>query len=546
MKKARLHQKVATAILFESNGGQTRAEATLPEIRLAVAEPELDIANVETALDALSASCYYLTAINNRYRFSLSPNLNKILTDRRATIGKPAIEERVEQAIQEVFRAGPSLARVYFPENSGRVTDQAALTLVVMPPDRVHSDPSTHRLLDQIVREYGQSGRTFKSALFFAVPEAGAALQEQARKLLACEDVSGDTETYKRLDDNQRKQLDTDTKKARRDLKEAVWKTYNHLVRLAKDNTLQDIDLGLVHSSAAGSMTELILNTLRAKDEVTEAVGPDKLTKYWPPALKEWTTKAARDAFFSSPALPRLLKPEAIKRTIADGVNQNLIAYAGKTASGQYEPFIFEPSVGVDENDIEISDEMVLLKAVDARVHIEPARLARMDIKPASASLRPGESITLSASCLDQHDHPFVGAEVAWSATGGTITEDGRFSADEVGAYRIEARADPLVATAEVRVQKTPNGPDPPPLKGFTWEGAVPPKKWMNFYTKVLSSLASAPGLKLQVRIEVPAGDTASDAKIEAMKAALRDLGLSEDILRAQPPSEATSDSLHI
>ena len=47
VKKARLHQKVATVILFESNGGQTRAEATVPEIRLAVAEPDLDIANVE-------------------------------------------------------------------------------------------------------------------------------------------------------------------------------------------------------------------------------------------------------------------------------------------------------------------------------------------------------------------------------------------------------------------------------------------------------------------------------------------------------------------
>ncbi|HZW32476.1 MAG TPA: DUF499 domain-containing protein, partial [Isosphaeraceae bacterium] len=296
IKRARLHQKAATVILFESNGGQTRTEATLPEIRLAVAEPDLDIGNVEAVLDALSASCYYLTAINNRYRFSLSPNLNKLLTDRRATIGKPAIEERVKQVIQEVFKAGPSLARVYFPEKSGQVSDQPTLTLVIMAPDQAHNDPATHRLLDQIVREYGQSGRTFKSALFFAVPEAGAALQDEARKLLACEDICGDVETYKRLDDSQRKQLDTDTKKAARDLKEAVWRTYKHVVRLVKDNTLQEIDLGLVHSSAAGSLTELILNRLRSQDEITESVGPNKLIKSWPPALKEWTTKAARDA----------------------------------------------------------------------------------------------------------------------------------------------------------------------------------------------------------------------------------------------------------
>lgn len=61
IKKARLHQKTATTIFFESNGGQVKAEATLPEIRLAVAEPGLDIGNVETALDALSESCYFFT-----------------------------------------------------------------------------------------------------------------------------------------------------------------------------------------------------------------------------------------------------------------------------------------------------------------------------------------------------------------------------------------------------------------------------------------------------------------------------------------------------
>ena len=52
-------------------------------------------------------SCYYLKVINNRYWFSLTPNLNKLLTDRRATIKAAAIEERVKQVIQEVFKVGP-------------------------------------------------------------------------------------------------------------------------------------------------------------------------------------------------------------------------------------------------------------------------------------------------------------------------------------------------------------------------------------------------------------------------------------------------------
>ena len=410
----------------------------------------------------LTAGCYYLKTTNNRYWFSLTPNLNKLLTDRRATIKKQDVDERVKQVTQEVFKAGPALDRVYFPEKSGQVPDRAALTLVIMDPDQVHNDPTTNKLMDQIVRECSQSGRTFKIALIFAVPEASTSLQEEARKLLAYEDISGDTETCKRLDESQRKQLEIDTKKAARELKEVVWRTYKNVSRLTKDNTLQAIDLGLVHSSAAGSLTELILNRLRSQDEVVESVGPSKLTKYWPPALTEWTTKAVRDAFFSSPSLPRLLKPDAIKKTIADGVNQKLIAYAGKTESGRYEPFVFEPDLGLDEADVEISDEFVILRAKDAIIHKEPPRLTRIEVKPSIASIKPGDSIAFTASGYDQHGHPFEAMRVTWSASRGTIDQEGRFTAEAIGDSRIEARADSVVATAEVRVQETTPHPRPP------------------------------------------------------------------------------------
>ena len=106
IKKARLHRKVATVIFFESNGGQAKAEATVPEIRLAVAEPDLDVGHVDAVLEALSACSYYLTSERNRYRFSLSPNLNKLLADRRASVH--AAEDRRAAAGRgaEGLRAG--------------------------------------------------------------------------------------------------------------------------------------------------------------------------------------------------------------------------------------------------------------------------------------------------------------------------------------------------------------------------------------------------------------------------------------------------------
>ena len=105
---------MATAILLESNGGQAKGEATQPEVRLAVAEPGLDIGNVETALEALTEASYHLTVERNRHRFSLKENLNKRCADRRATIQPASAQERIREEIQKVFTAGSGVERVFF------------------------------------------------------------------------------------------------------------------------------------------------------------------------------------------------------------------------------------------------------------------------------------------------------------------------------------------------------------------------------------------------------------------------------------------------
>src|SRR5204863_638142 len=115
---ARLHRKAITGIFFESNGGQAKADATVPEIRFAVAEPGLDIGNVETALEALAEGCYYLTVERNRYHFSLKENLNKRFSDRRATIPPAQVGEHIHGEIQKVFALGVGAERVYFPEKT--------------------------------------------------------------------------------------------------------------------------------------------------------------------------------------------------------------------------------------------------------------------------------------------------------------------------------------------------------------------------------------------------------------------------------------------
>jgi uncharacterized protein DUF499 len=481
IKKARLHRKVATTIFFESNGGQLHAEATVPEIRLAMAEPGLDIGNVETVLETSSSACYFLSVERNRYRFSLAPNLNKILADRRANISLSDIEDRMRAEIQKVFPAA-GVERVFFPENSSKILDRAVLTLVILAPDQsLQDEKNVVQAIDAMTRECGTSARTFKSAVIWCVADSPSALREEARKLLAWEAIQDEAETL-RLDEGQIRQLAENLKKAQRDLREAVWRTYKNLLLLGKDNTMRLVDLGLVHSSAADTMVTLILNRLRQDGDVEKDISPNFLTRNWPPAFTEWRTKSVREMFFASPQFPRLLNGDVIKETIARGVGNGILGYVGKAPSGGYEPFYYGTTLSA--NDVEINEDMfIITKETAERYKAEQGRPAP-DPSPSPDNGKGDGSTTVVA---------------------------------------------PSPSGSGSDTSKMPP-PGPPMVTIMKWSGEIPPQRWMNFYTKVLSKFATGQGLKLTLSVEVSPDGGIPIQKIEETRVALRELALDDDV----------------
>lgn len=493
IRKARLHRKVATDIFFESNGGQTREGATIPEIRLGAAEPDVDIGNVETVIEALADNCYYLTVDRNSYRFSLSPNLNKLLADRRASISLDAIDERVRAEVQKVFGKGGGADRIFFPRRSNEIPDRAALTLVILQPGQSIENPEGSESTETLVREHGTSARTFKSALIFAVAESAASLRDDARRLLAWEDISHGANSL-RLEEEQRSELFENLKKAQRDLTEGAWRAYKTVVLLGRDNTLKTIDLGLVHSSAAESLTGLILSRLRSDGDLEESISPNFLTRNWPPAFTEWSTKAVRDAFFASPQFPRLTSPEAVRVTIARGVEMGQLAYVGRDGRGGYKPFYFED--GLNEQDVEISDDMFI-------VTHDVAEAYRALQQP---TIDPGET---AGSVSTAANEPRAVCEPASP----TISYD-----PEANDAVTDAPDQPAGNAAAAG------------MSHLAWEGEVTPLQWMNFYLKVVSRFINKPGVSVRLNVDAAIDGDISAQQLAEMRQALRDLGLDEDV----------------
>lgn len=507
IQKARLHRKVATTIFFESNGGQTAKKsdggaayrnASTPEIRLSVGDPQIDIGNVETTLEALADACYYLTIERNEYRFSLRENLNKRYADRRATIQTAVVKERIKKEIQAVLsKSSAKINTVFFPEKSIQIPDRPALTTVVADYHMGIDDGNkaqVESLIEKMIRENGSSARTFKSAQIWIVADSSRVLREDATRLLAWEDIESEADQLN-YDEGQVRQLKDNIKRARADLKETIWRTYKYVYLLGKDNTLQQIDMGLVTSSqTSGGPVDAVLVRLQGDDVISKGISPQFLARNWPPAFEEWSTKNVRDAFFASPQFPRLLYPDSLKETIARGVSQGVIGYVGKRADGLYEPFNFEE--GLSSLDVEISEDVYIITR-------ETANEFRERIKAEAEG-------KVEAQLPVDHSQ----SESAVSKAG-DVTQ----AKQQGGTDKSETSDIPLQTDF---------------FKRLTWSGEVAPHKWMNFYTKVLSTYATDKSLSLKVSFDSAPETGISKERIEETKNALRELGLSLDDLKGE------------
>jgi hypothetical protein len=238
-------------------------------------------------------------------------------------------------------------------------------------------------------------------------------------------------------------------------------------------------DVYTVHSSAAPDLATLVLNHLRQTDDLVTGVSPSFLVKHWPPAFTEWATKSVRDAFFASPQFPRILSADAIRDTITRGVANGLLAYVGKNAKGEYKPFCFNQALMT--TDIDFSEEMLLITKETAEAYLKS------------------------------------------KATPGT-------PAPEPKPGEPSRKPEPLPQEPDGKKPGEPKKPEQLMFASMAWTGDVPPQKWMKFYTAVLSKFAAAKGLKLKLTVEVAPEGGISKQKIEETKAALRELGLPDDI----------------
>ncbi len=356
-----IHRRVATAILFESSGGQRDKVAHLPELRFALGEPELDTTSIDNAAYALEAKAYHIQRVgSDGFRIYHKPKISKAVNDRRASLDdetevKPAIRKLVE----EEFRRAASVPVVLFPGDGTEVPDSPRLTLVIGDPEAEWTGGGPLRAqIAEWTRLRGKSPRLYPGSLVWCIRKPGRDLRERAELWLAWKRVAhevADGTLGGDFDRADRADLQSKVKDAEEAAREEVWGGYRFVVIAdhREADGLKPIDLGAGHSSSGETLCGRVIAALKSAALLNESVGAGYIERNWPPALREsgaWPLASLRQSFLNG-SLTRLLDPDATLRgKIVEFVGRGDFGLAsGQRPDGTYERVWFQELVAADE-----------------------------------------------------------------------------------------------------------------------------------------------------------------------------------------------------
>src|SRR5438445_3830648 len=356
-----IHQRVGTAILFESSGGQTDKVAHLPELRFALCEPEVDTTSIDNAASALEGRSYFIRkAGSDGFRIGYQPTMKKVVSDRRASLDEETeVKPALRKLVEDEFRRGASIPILPFPRDGAEIPDAPRLTLVVAGPAVEWSGAGPLRTqIAEWIRQRGKSPRLYPGALVWCLKKPGRDLREKVEQWLAWKRVArevADGTLGGEFDKSDRDELQTNVKTGEGAAKDEVWGGYRFAVvaDAQEPDGLKVIDLGAGHSSSGETLCGRVIAALKSEALLNESVGAGYIERNWPPELKKsgaWPLAGLRQCFLNG-SLTRLVDPDAtLKGKIVEFVGRGDFGLAsGRKPDGNYDRVWFQELLAPDE-----------------------------------------------------------------------------------------------------------------------------------------------------------------------------------------------------
>lgn len=380
--KENVSEKLAQAtFMYSFSGGQQRG-ATLPQLRLAVLNPEMPNAFISDALNRMTKRLWYLYQDAGLYRFESRPNLNRILVDREEMVRSEPdkVRDFAKKTLNDLI--GDATFRVYrYPEEDRDVADEPRLSLVVLDLDQgaTEDGPTTEtdKFVTQILKQHGKGFRKHANMLIFLVPDQARSseITDAARRLLALRNIDEDKSTKRQLTDEQLKDLSGRLKEAEARLPAALMTVYRFVLTPAKNKTLRCFDLGIAGYSGKTTLSTRVAEKLLDEQQILDKLDPGILIGerfgLWLDDQEMINVKTLADYFTQLTHLPRLNSADVLPECLSKGVHRGLFAYAlGVGETKEFDTILAPGDKSVTASDCEITETAWLLRPALAKTLI--------------------------------------------------------------------------------------------------------------------------------------------------------------------------------
>lgn len=484
-----------TTFLFTCEAGNGSRGATLAELHLASARPEIDFGTIPGVVLQMKERFHFINTEGERFRFSTTPNLNRILLDAKNGVDDEQVRERLEAELRKLLSQSP-LSPYIWPEGPGDIADSASNKLVLMPPERTFGATSRAETQDavlDILNKSGSTHRTRRNTLVFLIADESevALLKERVRSLLAAENVDTNRERHN-LSKTQVTQLQTERTNAAKGVRQQLLRAYRHTAWGGSNgDPLKTMDMGQPPASTDQNLTDLVVAFLKEKQKYLEQIAsillvhPTKL-QVWPDDEPALSLKALPGYFRNFTHLPILKDDEVLKQSIVDGVRAGHFALCEGTAADDAK--VLHYKTNLTTTGVALEDGYLLVRPALAEQKLE-------EEKAKAAGGTPVVTVT-----------PTTPTGVAQPTTG-----TGAAPTPPAGGMTVGGGTVVVTPTGG----KTPTGKDGKPRR-VRLDVEVPFTDFHTFYTGIINALGrNADNIKISVQVEASAEAGFSPTLIE-------------------------------
>ena len=378
-----------TTFLFTCEAGNGSRGATLAELHLASARPEIDFATIPGVVLQMKDRFHFINTGGDRFRFSTTPNLNRILLDAKNGVDDEQVRSRTEAELGRLMSSKP-LARYIWPEGPGDIPDSSVNKLVVMPLEQAFGPAggaeSQVAVLD-ILNRSSSTHRTRRNTLVFLIADEVEVtlLKERVRSLLAAENVDTNRERHN-LSRSQVTQLQTEKTNTAKGVRQQIIRAYCHVAWGGSGGeALKVLDMGQPPVTTDQNLTDLVVAFLKDKHKYLEQIAsillvhPTKL-QVWPEDEPTLSLEALPGYFRNFTHLPILRDDDVLRQAIVDGVQSGQFALCEGTGAGDAKILCYKEAISIAG--VALEDGYLLIRPALAEEKIEEERAKAADGTP--------------------------------------------------------------------------------------------------------------------------------------------------------------------